>query len=71
MEAQITDEQLGEAVLKSVQYGVYPDLEEVISADVPDSALPAVLEILNNARNDIKVATYLVNETRRIANLLI
>ncbi|KAH0542240.1 hypothetical protein FGG08_003362 [Glutinoglossum americanum] len=54
MKSQIPGEQLGEAVLNSVQYGVYPDSEEIISADVPASALPVVLEILDRARNDIK-----------------
>ena len=59
MPSQIPDTQLGEAVLRSVQHGVYPDSEEVISADIPASALPVVLGILNRARDDIKVATCL------------
>jgi protein transport protein DSL1/ZW10 len=71
MPSQIPDEQLGEAVLKSVQHGVYPDSEEVISADIPASALPVVLGFLNRARDDIKVATCLATEPGRLANLSI
>jgi hypothetical protein len=71
MQSQISNEQLGEAVLKSVQYGVFPDSEEVISADVTASALPVVLGVLDGARDDLKVATFLATKTRLIANPLI
>ncbi|KAH0563008.1 hypothetical protein GP486_002428 [Trichoglossum hirsutum] len=68
MQSQISDEQLGEAVLKSVQYGVYPDSEEVISADVPASALPVVLGILDSARDDVKLTHQFKNHIRGLSN---
>lgn len=56
---QVTDEQLGEAVLQSAKDGLYPDSEEVISANIPATALPVLLQYLNDAREEVKVRTHL------------
>ena len=55
MPPQIPDEQLGQAVLESARDGVYPASEEVISADVPATALPVLLRLLDEAREEVKV----------------
>lgn len=49
--------QLGKAVLDSVQNGTYPDSEDIISADFPSSAFSQALELLDNARAEIKVSS--------------
>lgn len=54
MPSQITSEQYGQAVLKHVQSGAYPE-EEVISAQLPPSALPVVSKLIEQAREDVKV----------------
>lgn len=55
MPNRISDDQYGQAVLQSVQKGAYPDPEELISAELPSSALPKIVKLLDNAREDIKV----------------
>lgn len=55
MPPQVSDEQLGQAILESAKDGSYPSSEEVISADVPASALPVALQLLRDAREEVKV----------------
>ncbi|KAI8935950.1 hypothetical protein NX059_007456 [Plenodomus lindquistii] len=45
---------LGDAVLQSVQHGVFPQDEHVASAPVPSSALPTLLDVVVKARDDTK-----------------
>ncbi len=59
MPSKIADEELGQAVLQSVRDGSYPSSEELISADVPPTALPVVLQLLDHAREEVKVCTTL------------
>lgn len=54
MPSQISDDAFGHALLQSIQDGGYPDAEEVISAELPSSALPLILELLGQARVDVK-----------------
>ena len=49
------DHQLGQAVLDSVQNASYPESEEVIAAELPPSAIPNTLELLERGRNEVKV----------------
>lgn len=49
------DHQLGQAVLDSVQNASYPESEEVIAAELPPSAIPNTLKLLERARNEVKV----------------
>ncbi len=58
MPSRITSEQYGQAVLEHVQTGTYPESEEVISADIPPSALPEVSKLIEQAREDVKVCIY-------------
>jgi centromere/kinetochore protein ZW10 len=54
MSSPVSDEQLGDAFLQSVEYGAFPQDEHVASAAVPSSALPKLLEIVGKAREDTK-----------------
>lgn len=55
MPSQISDREYGQAILESVRSGSYPDTEAVVSADLPPSALPTVLKLVAQAREDVKV----------------
>lgn len=55
MPSAVEDRQLGQAVLDSVQYGSYPESEDVISAEVPPTAIPSILKLLGQAREGVKV----------------
>lgn len=55
MPSQISERQYGQAVLNSVQNGIYPESEEIVAAEVPPSALPAILKLVDQAREDVKV----------------
>lgn len=55
MPSQISDDAFGQALLHAIQDGGYPEAEEVISAELPSSALPVILERLGQARVDVKV----------------
>ena len=56
MPSHITTQQYSQAVLEHVQTGVYPESEEVISADFPPSALPEISKLVEQAREDVKVS---------------
>lgn len=58
MPSRITPQQYGQAVLDHVQTGAYPESEEVVSANLPPSALPEVSKLLEQAREDVKVCIY-------------
>ncbi len=55
MPSRVSDEQLGQAILNSAKDGLYPTSEEVITADVSASALPVALQLLRDAREEVKV----------------
>ena len=50
-------QQLAKAVYDHVQSGVYPEGEDVVSAELQASALPDVLKWLEQARSELKVRT--------------
>lgn len=54
MPSQITSQQYGQAVLEHVQDGAYPE-EDVISAQLPSSALPEVSKLIKQASDEVKV----------------
>lgn len=64
MPLQIIPQQYGQAVLEHVQSGAYPE-EEVISAQLPSSALPEVLKLIEQAREDVKVCLGSVHPSGR------
>lgn len=47
--------QLGAAVLDVVQTGAYPDEEEVVAAELHSPALTVALQLLGEAREEVKV----------------
>lgn len=55
MPSQISYREYAQAVLDSVRSGAFPENEEVISAELPPSAVPTVLKLIDEARNDVKV----------------
>ena len=55
MPTQVSDEDLGDAILQSVEYGSFPQSEDVASATVSSNALPKLLEVVGRAREDTKV----------------
>lgn len=56
MSTQVSAEKLGDAILQSVEYGAFPQDEDVASASVPSNALPKLLEIVGKAKEDTKVS---------------
>lgn len=54
MPSQISDRQYGQAVLDSVQSGTYPESEAIVAAELPPSALPTILKLVDQAREDVK-----------------
>ena len=55
MVSQITSQQYGQAVLNHVQNGVYPEAEDVVSAELPAAAIPEISRLIGQAREDVKV----------------
>ncbi|KAL6716444.1 ribosome biogenesis protein ytm1 [Lecanora helva] len=54
MTTQITSQQYGQAILEHVENGSYPETEEIISGDLPPSALPEISELIEQAKEDVK-----------------
>ena len=67
MPSNSSDQQYGQALLDSVRNGSYPESEDVISAELPPTAIPGILKLLKQAREDVKVRTML-DATRYEAN---
>jgi protein transport protein DSL1/ZW10 len=55
MPSHISDHEFGQAIVDSVCNGSYPESEEVVSAELPQSALPTILKLIDQAREDVKV----------------
>ena len=55
MPLRITPQEYGQAVLDHVQSGAYPESEDVVSAELPPSALPEISKLIQEARDDVKV----------------
>lgn len=68
MSSRITPHQYGQAVLEHVQSGAYPESEEVISAELPPSALPEVSKLIAQAREDVKVRRSLQTHYESLLN---
>lgn len=54
MPSKISEKELGDAILQSVEHGAYPESEDVASAELPPTALPNLLEVIGKAREDVK-----------------
>lgn len=55
MPSQISDIQFGQAILQSVQRGSYVGSEEIVASNLPPSALATVIQLVEHARDDVKV----------------
>lgn len=58
MSSKIAPQQYAQALLDHVQNGTFPESEEVVSAELPPSALPAVSKLIEQAREDAKVGEF-------------
>ncbi|MCJ1431747.1 hypothetical protein MMC27_001102 [Xylographa pallens] len=56
MTSKVLDGQLSDAVFRAIQDGVYPDEETIISAELPPSAFDSLLELLEQARAEVKTS---------------
>lgn len=68
MPSNSLDQHHGQALLDSIQNGSYPESEEVISADLPSTAIPDILKLLKQAREDVEVHE-LLRRTRYYADV--
>jgi centromere/kinetochore protein ZW10 len=59
MPSKISEKELGDAIIQSVEHGVYPESEDVASAELPPTALPNLLEAIGKARENVKVRVFL------------
>jgi protein transport protein DSL1/ZW10 len=58
MSSPPSHEELSQAILQQVQYGAYPESENVASADIPSEALQGLLDAIGKSREGIKVALH-------------
>lgn len=58
MPSGTSDLELSKAVYQHVDLGTYPDNEEVISAELPSTALETLSKLLDQARADVKVSDH-------------
>ena len=58
MSSKIAPQQYAQALLDHVQNGTFPESEEVVSAELSPSALPAVSKLIEQAREDAKVGVF-------------
>lgn len=55
MSTHVSGTSLKEAIVRSVDKGVYPDSEDVSSAELVPGVLPDLLADLQKARDEVKV----------------
>ena len=55
MQPRSSNEKLNRAILESVENGLYPGDENVLSAELPSSALKSLEELLASARQEVEV----------------
>lgn len=55
MSASVSDQELGDSLLHSVESGSFPQSEHLASAPVGSEALPKLRQTLEKARDDTKV----------------
>ncbi len=70
MSSRITSQQYARALLDHVQSGTFPESEEVVSAELPPSALPAVSKLIEQAREDVKAGEFLLSDDRDLLTSL-
>lgn len=55
MSSQVPVAELQQAIIRSVEHGAYPESEDISSAELTPSVLPALLTELQKARDEVKV----------------
>jgi len=55
MTASIADHDLSAAIISSIKEGTFPDSEVVLTAELPATALPTLLEEVSEARQQLEV----------------
>jgi centromere/kinetochore protein ZW10 len=55
MTASIADYDLSAAIISSIKEGTFPDSEDVLTAELPATALPTLLEEVSEARQQLEV----------------
>jgi len=55
MPSRISSFDYGQAILEHLRTGAYPESEDIISAELPASALPDISKLIGKARDDVKV----------------
>jgi protein transport protein DSL1/ZW10 len=55
MTASIADHDLSPAIISSIKEGTFPDSEDVLTAELPATVLPTLLEEVSEARQQLEV----------------
>jgi hypothetical protein len=55
MTASNADHDLSAAIISSIKEGSFPDSEDVLTAELPATALPTILEEVSEARQQLEV----------------
>ena len=58
MTASVADHDLSTAILNSIREGTFPDSEDVLTAELPATALPSILGEVSDARQQLEVQQY-------------
>jgi hypothetical protein len=61
MTASVGDHQLSAAILSSICDGSFPDSEDVLTAELPATALPSILREVSEARQQLEVRQCIKN----------
>ena len=56
MPPSISSHEYGQAILQHAQSGIYPEAENVISGNLPSTALGEVSRVIAEAKEDLKVS---------------
>lgn len=55
MTATVGEQDLSTAIIASIKDGVFPDSEQVLTAELPASAIPSFLHEVSEARQQFEV----------------
>jgi hypothetical protein len=55
MPSRVSNQQLSKALFSSIRDRTYPEDEEIVSAELPSSALQNLSQLLEQARGEVKV----------------
>ena len=55
MPSKLAEPQYAQVLFESIHNGIYPESEDAVSEALPSTAISGVLELLKQAREDVKV----------------